>query len=224
MSSDAVAAYSARASEYAEQLGHRDALDERDVEFVLSAFTDVEGPILDLGCGPGQWTELLREMGKDVTGMEPSEAFLESARRVYPECRFVRGSVEELPDDGRYSGILAWFSLIHHEPEAARLALQKIAGALQPGGRLVLGFFDGAKRVPFDHAIAQAWYWPVAEVCLDLESAGFEVVRTDARHEQGKKWGVGAVECDKSCQKSISLPFPRKKARNASVAFSFESI
>lgn len=194
MRTDAVAAYSARATEYAEQLGHRGALDERDVEFVRAAFTDVEGPILDLGCGPGQWTELLREMGKDVTGMEPSDAFLERARRVYPECRFVRGSAEELPDDGRYGGILAWFSLIHHEPEAARRALEKIVGALQLGGRLVLGFFDGAERVPFDHAVAQAWYWPVAEACRDLETAGFEVVRTDARHEEGKKRRVGAVE------------------------------
>ncbi len=45
---------------------------------------------VDLGCGPGNSTELLVERfaGAVVTGTDTSEAMLESARKRLPQCHF----------------------------------------------------------------------------------------------------------------------------------------
>ncbi len=40
-------------------------------------------------------------------------------------------------------GVLAWYSLIHHEPSTIQRALGEFARVLRPGGGLLLGFFVG---------------------------------------------------------------------------------
>lgn len=59
--------------------------------------------VVDLGCGPGNSTELLVERfaGATVTGIDTSEAMLESARKRLPQCHF------ELSDVGSWRAQVA---------------------------------------------------------------------------------------------------------------------
>lgn len=54
--------------------------------------------ILDLGCGNGSLSHLIAQQGHEVVGVEESESGVRFARHTFPTCRFVQGSIYNLPD------------------------------------------------------------------------------------------------------------------------------
>ncbi|WP_317231227.1 class I SAM-dependent methyltransferase [Clavibacter sp. MX14-G9D] len=181
-SADVAGSYAARTAEYAELLGSMAAVHPSDVELVTTWAAGVTGPVLDAGCGPGHWTDHLARRGSDVRGIDQVAAFVDHARAAYPAVPFATGSIDALPDaDGAYGGVLAWYSLIHHEPSTIRRALDEIARVLRPDGRLLVGFFVGARLEAFDHAVVTAYRWPADLLAGELVAAGFEVVETHTR-------------------------------------------
>ncbi|GAB2459394.1 ubiquinone/menaquinone biosynthesis C-methylase UbiE [Conyzicola lurida] len=177
------AAYTNRAGEYIEAVGKIEHAAVADRDYVLAWAQSVDGPLLDVGCGPGQWTEFLREAGLDVEGVDLVEAFIDDARQRYPSARYRVGRAEALGvPAGSLGGVLAWYSLIHTDPERLDEPLKEFARAIRPGGSLVIGFFDGVAGESFDHAVATAYYWSVGSLAEWLVRAGFTV--TDARTRQ----------------------------------------
>ena len=175
-------AYSARAEEYAAVFGTIDSLHPQDCAFVLRWAGSVVGPIVDAGCGPGQWTALLVDAGIDVVGVDPTAPFVEMARRRFPHAAFRQGTFDDLGvSDGSLGGVLAWYSLIHLDPSELDLALSAIERALSPVGSVLIGFFDGPAGEPFDHAVTTAWWWSVPELTRRLHSLGLAVTETQAR-------------------------------------------
>jgi len=176
-------AYTKRADEYIEVIGKLEHAAQTDREYLLAWARSIDGRLLDIGCGPGQWTEYFREAGLDVEGLDPVEAFIDDARRRYPLARFRVGRAEELDvPDGSISGALLWFSLIHSDPVLIDEPLAELARCIRPGGSVAIGFFDGPAGEPFDHAIVTAFYWSVDALTERLKRAGFTV--TDARTRQ----------------------------------------
>lgn len=174
--------YSRRAQEYIEAVGKIEHADAEDRDYLLCWARGIRGPLLDGGCGPGQWTELFVEEGIDAEGVDPSEAFISHARERYSHARYRLGRAEDLGvDDQSLGGVLAWFSLIHTEPDLIDAPLAEFARALRPGGGLLLGFFAGETLEPFDHAITTAYYWPVEQLAERVERAGFTVADTRVR-------------------------------------------
>ena len=182
MPSDALAAYGRRAAEYAEHLGLMRTVHPSDVHLVTTWAASVEGPLLDAGSGPGHWTAHLAGQGIDVQGVDQVPAFIDHARSTYPDVSFTLGSIEALADPtGTYGGVLAWFSLIHHDPRTIRRPLDEFARVLRPGGHLLVGFFLGDALEPFDHAVVTAWRWPADLLAQELEAAGFDLIETHTR-------------------------------------------
>lgn len=108
MSSDVGAAYSARAAEYVEKIGSISSVHPSDVQLIASWAAQADGPLLDAGCGPGQWTALLSEQGKDIRGIDQVPEFIAHARETYPHAAYELGNFDRLPDgDGSIGGILA---------------------------------------------------------------------------------------------------------------------
>jgi hypothetical protein len=83
--------------------------------------------------------------------------------------------------------VLAWYSLIHHEPDTIRTPLLEFSRVLSPGGALLIGFFDGHFVEKFDHAVVPAYQWPASDLCAELVAAGFDVVETHARTTTGHR-------------------------------------
>lgn len=54
--------------------------------------------LLDLGCGNGSLCSLLSEKGYDVTGIDSSDSGISFAESNFPDCKFIKGSVYELPE------------------------------------------------------------------------------------------------------------------------------
>lgn len=179
---DVGSAYARRADEYTELLGSMDAMHPSDRQLVDTWAAGVSGPAIDAGCGPGHWTDHLHRGGMDVRGIDLVPEFIDHARAAHPSTRFDVGSIDALPDPtGTVGGILAWYSLIHHEPAEIATPLAEFARVLRPGGDLLIGFFEGPTIETFEHAVVTAHRWPVAELGDRLQQAGFEVIETHAR-------------------------------------------
>ena len=102
--------------------------------------------VVDLGCGPGNSTELLvqRFPGADVLGTDNSGAMLVSARERLPAARFelsdIAGWQPELPPDLIYANAsLQWVP--DHEDLIPRLF-----GSLAPGGVLAVQMPDNRQE------------------------------------------------------------------------------
>ncbi len=103
---------------------------------------EVQGPVADVGCGPGTITARLHELGVDAFGIDLSPEMISLARANHPGLRFEVGSMTE-PLDASVGGILSWWSLIHVPDELVPTVLGHFRDALQPNGLLQLGFHVG---------------------------------------------------------------------------------
>jgi len=182
------AAYSRRAAEYIELLGSMTAVHPSDLQLVSAWAGRVDGEIIDAGCGPGHWTNLLVEQGHDARGIDLVPEFIAHATELYPRVDFTIGSLDSLDaDTASIAGILSWFSLIHHEPDTVQVALREFGRVLEPGGALLVGFFEGPAVEEFAHAVTTAYRWPVDALGAELSAAGFEVVESHVRTAAGQR-------------------------------------
>lgn len=189
MTERVTAAYSARADEYAALLGSMDAVHPDDRALVDAWAAGQSGALVDAGCGPGHWTAHLAQQGHRVSGIDAAPEFVEHARRTHGAAVDFRvGSLGALPlADGSVDGVLAWYSVIHHEPSRIGGPLDEFRRVLTPGGGLLLGFFEGAAVEAFDHAVITAYRWPVVSLAALLDEAGFDVVDVHTRTDPGHR-------------------------------------
>ena len=107
---------------------------------------------VDLGCGPGNSTELLVERfpGTRVVGVDTSDAMLDTARQRLPGCRFEQGDIAswtpDTPPDLIYANAsLQWVPdhealvprLLGHLAPAGVLAIQIPSNRDEPSHRLM---------------------------------------------------------------------------------------
>ena len=130
------AAYSLRAADYTALFGSIEAAHPADRRFVSEWAASLAGPVLDAGCGPGHWTKYLADLGLDVEGIDLVPAFISYAKVQFPEIPFRVASARDIGvADGSLGGILAWYSLIHLEPDDVPGVLTEMARCVRPGGR-----------------------------------------------------------------------------------------
>ena len=181
-------AYSRRAAEYTDLFGSMSAVHPSDRQLVSTWARGIEGPVIDAGCGPGQWTNFLTELGLTARGVDLVPEFIERARREYPGVPFEVGDLNNLDcETGTVDGVLSWYSLIHHEPHTIRIPLMEFHRALSPRGTLLIGFLEGAVVEQFDHAVTPAYRWPVADLSEELLAVGFDVVESHVRKTTGQR-------------------------------------
>jgi ubiquinone/menaquinone biosynthesis C-methylase UbiE len=181
-------AYTKRADEYIARFGSVQATHPTDRQLIAQWATPLMGPVLDAGCGPGQWTKFLTDQGVDAEGIDLVPSFIEQAKIRYPGIPFRVASLTglEVPD-GYASGILAWYSLIHFEPGQVPMVLQELARGLAPGGSLLVCLFEGKEFEKFPHAVTPAYSWPVEDFIRMLGAAGFEIVASERRTDAGQR-------------------------------------
>ncbi|MER8105486.1 class I SAM-dependent methyltransferase [Kitasatospora sp. NPDC094016] len=160
--------YDAIAVDYADRF--RDELAGEPLSrAMLAAFADLvraesvrtgraDGPVAELGCGPGRVTRHLHGLGLDVRGIDLSPRMVELARATYPGLDFAEGSLFDLPlCDGELAGAVAWYSIIHTPAERLPEVFAEFARVLAPGGLLLLAFQVGDEPLridqPFGHPV-----------------------------------------------------------------------
>ena len=189
-------AYAERADEYTAVLGSMDAVHRADRARVESWAAACNGLLVDAGCGPGHWTAHLAGLGHRVVGLDAVPRFVEVARRAAPDVSFRVATLEATGlEAASVGGVLAWYSLVHHDPEAVPDALAEFHRVTADDGELLVGAFAGGALESFDHAVTTAWRWPADRLAALVEEAGFAVVDVTERADPGARphLAIGAV-------------------------------
>lgn len=182
--SEVLQAYGSLASGIAAALGTEVAPQDPDRTIIESWAASVGGSILDVGSGTGRWTGHLVSLGYDVQGLEPVPELVSVARAAHPSVQFRQRSIADLAaSDEQWSGILAWYSLIHMSPSELATALKVLNNALEPGGSLLMSYFSGETLQDFQHPVATAYRWPPHELADMVTAAGFEVVKQSTNQQ-----------------------------------------
>jgi SAM-dependent methyltransferase len=186
-------AYDTVAAEYAEHF--RGALDRMPQDrAILGAFAELvraDGPVLDVGCGPGQALAHLRTRGVKVFGVDLSPGMVDVARWANPGVRIDVGSMTALDrPDGALGGLVAWYSIIHIPPEELPAVFAEFHRVLVPRGHLLLAFQVGDEPLHFDEAFGHAVDLDFRRLRPDrvadlLADAGFDVLARTVREPVG---------------------------------------
>jgi SAM-dependent methyltransferase len=115
---------------------------------------------LDVGCGPGALTsELVGRLGVEaVTAVDPSEPFVEAARRRHPGVEVALAGAENMPfDDGEFDVALA--QLVVHFMSDPVAGLAEMRRVTRDGGIVAACVWDhaggNAPLSPFWRAVAE---------------------------------------------------------------------
>jgi SAM-dependent methyltransferase len=92
---------------------------------------------LDVGCGEGRFCRMLRDAGIAATGIDPTQALLEQARKRDPAGDYRLGRAEALAfPDASFDLVVSYLTLI--DIADFRAAIREMARVLQPGGTLLV--------------------------------------------------------------------------------------
>lgn len=153
----------------------------------LQSAPNEDRPVVDLGCGRGEWLELMREAGVDAIGVETNRVMIDLCRERGLEVieqdalSYLRG----LPDESLRA--VTGFHIIEHlPPETLMLLLDQIMRTLRAGGFVAFetpnpdNLFVSGNYFYFDPSHHHPL--PSKLVKLFLESSGFQDVAVTPLH------------------------------------------
>jgi SAM-dependent methyltransferase len=140
---------------------------------------------LDLGCGPGQYAELLQKRGFDVDLYDMSQKMLDCAT-----IRLSRGTTPEPRDyfdiatkcgDAAFDLVFASAMMVHVPLQFAPSFYRQFYRILKPGGVLFVNFKVGDhSRISLGGRFFE-YYRDQEQPCSMLEAAGFRIVQVIQR-------------------------------------------
>lgn len=141
---------------------------------------------LELGCGTAHWVALLRSLGHDAAGIDPSRGMLRKAIGKVPVGCIALARAEQLPFRGASFERVYAMNAVHHFGDP-RQALREARRVLRPGGTVlsialdpsagldqwsIYDFFPGTRGRDLER------YPKTAELRAWMEQAGFEDCQT----------------------------------------------
>ncbi|GAA2561834.1 class I SAM-dependent DNA methyltransferase [Mycolicibacterium diernhoferi] len=161
---------------------------------MLRAFTELVPAghrVIDVGCGTGAATAILRAHGADVSGIDLSPNMVAHARRLHPDIGFTVGSMTDLdvPDAG-VGGLCAWYSVIHVPDDVLPAVFAEFHRVLVPGGVALLAFQIGDRprhlTEAFGESVDLMFHRRHPETIAELlQNAGLPVIAQLVRAPEG---------------------------------------
>jgi len=150
--------YNAVAKEYAEEYfdEHEKKLKDREIFHRFAQEIGDKRPVWDFGCGPGQTTHYLKNLGMEISGLDLSEKALEQARILNPGVQFQEGNMLDLEfKDKSIAGIVSFYAIVHFTEEQIRKAFREIVRVLQPGGIFLFTYHIGEATIHLDEFLGK---------------------------------------------------------------------
>lgn len=129
---------------------------------------------LDVGCGEGRFCRMMKTLGLETVGVDPTQAMIDQARLRDPEGDYQIGVAEQLAfEDGEFDLVVSYLSLI--DIAELDLAISQMVRVLRPGGVLLIANLsafitagmelgwrkgaDGQSSFSFDHYLKPRSAW-----------------------------------------------------------------
>ncbi len=120
--------------------GERDEIKKRlEVYLPIVRENSITADVLDLGCGRGEWLELMRDTGIAAVGIDHNAAFLQACRELGLNAigADAVAYLQSLPDDSL--SMVTGFHIVEHVPfKELVLMVDEIRRVLKPGGIVIL--------------------------------------------------------------------------------------
>jgi ubiquinone/menaquinone biosynthesis C-methylase UbiE len=179
-----VRAYDRVAKEYAEAFSGEHGKKPKDREVLLRFSQEIgrRQPVWDLGCGPGQTTKYLKDLGLEISGLDLSERLLEQAGTINPGIHFRKGNILELEfGEDSIAGIVAFYAIVHFTEEQVRAAFRGVFRVLQPGGIFLFTFHIGDETIHVKEFLGKKTdidfrFFTTAFISGCLKKTGFEKI------------------------------------------------
>jgi len=158
--------------------------DKVDIKYLdkFLSLLPLRAKILDVGCGPGQFTKYFLEKGFYVEGIDLSTEMIKIAKATVPRGIFKKMDMRELdyPDES-FDGLCAAYSLYHIPSKQTLITLKEFNRVLKPNGIMILmlqkGKGEGIMPEPFDPKRKMFFkYFQEKEIKDLLKKSGFKIV------------------------------------------------
>jgi SAM-dependent methyltransferase len=162
---------------------------------------------LDVGCGAGYFSGVLRDLGLTVTGVDLQEENLANCRARYPDCDFRKADLDGPLEALAVYDLVLLFGVLYHlqSPLQTIMRLRESVGRVAVvSSRFAEGDFPAmylfSEKVGQAHNDARVVTVPTLSAMISiLNSAGFDFVyipRRQPEHEQyRKRFGNGYRAC-----------------------------
>jgi ubiquinone/menaquinone biosynthesis C-methylase UbiE len=165
----------------------RDELQDKpwDQQRIAAFCADVAGPVVDVGCGPGQVGAYARRVAPYVVGVDLSSQMARLAARRLDAA--VVGDLRRLPlADQSVGGVLAFYAVIHLRRPELGAAFREFRRVLEPRGRVLVSAHEGEGELTSDEFLGEpvpfvATLFRLDELSAAVEAAGLDVVHADRR-------------------------------------------
>jgi SAM-dependent methyltransferase len=150
--------YDALAQEYAQAFADEHDKKPKDRQVLQRFAREIggRGPVWDFGCGPGQTTAYLHQLGLEASGLDLSEKLLDQARAAHPGIHFRRGNILALAfANDSIAGIVAFYAIVHFTEDQVETALREVFRVLQPGGIFLFTFHVGGETIHLEEFLGR---------------------------------------------------------------------
>ena len=150
-------------------------------------FKYLQSPILDAGCGAGEWGAFLSEHGYTLCGLDYSAEMIARNQVRYPHIDWKVGDIRALPYANDYFGGLISWGVIEHDQSGPAAALREFWRVLKPGARCVVTVpVDSARqRLSSEIQFGKSgkhffqYFFTPDELASELKKCGFEILRCE---------------------------------------------
>jgi len=181
--------YNTVAIEYAKKFSNEHENKPKDQE-ILHRFAQEVGdrrPVWDFGCGPGQTTKYMQNLGFKISGLDLSEKVLEQARIIHPGIHFQKGNILDLEfENDSIAGVVAFYAIVHFTREQVGLAFSEIFRVLKPDGIFLFTYHIGGETLNLDEFLGKKvdidfMFFDTAFILCCLKDIGFKDIEAIER-------------------------------------------
>lgn len=165
-------------------------------------------PVLDIGCGRGEFLEILRDEGIPARGVEIDPALVEACQRRGLDVK-QNDAIAELSSlgDGELGGVVLIQVVEHLTPQQVLELVLLAYDKVRPGGRVIVETVNPQSLYVFSHAfyVDPTHTQPVHPAYLDFvfRQAGFSDVIIDWRSPPSPDEALLPVEGDEAAAANI---------------------
>lgn len=166
--------------------------------FIIEGFSTLPGKakIFEIGSGDGEDAVMIKNLGFDITPSDVADDFIDTikSKGLNP----IKFNIIEDNFTEKYNGIYYWRTFVHFTEKDAEIALSKIYGALEQGGRAIFNMMNNVEKGGLDeewvdfsgeyHLGAKRYYkyWN-ADIAKNLiEKTGFKIIKFEVETKKNR--------------------------------------